>query len=105
MFRGDRIAIAILFIASLGKPIHAASEIPRPPDGKPIQLADLPARALSAAQSELMAEPSGAKAVSFEGQPAYLVEGTNKYDKHLWVVVASDGRILIPVNIWDADDD
>lgn len=41
----------------------------------------------------------------FEGQSAYELEGTNKYDKHLTVVVAADGTILKPVNIWDSDDD
>ncbi len=75
------------------------------PEGKPIALVDVPAPALSAARKELETNPSAAKTVSFEGQPAYLLEGINRYDKHVVVVVGAEGKVLKPVNIWDADDD
>jgi hypothetical protein len=70
-----------------------------------VTLSDVPQSALAAARTELKAKPEGPKIRMFEGQAAFEVEGTNRYSKHLSVVVSADGKILKPVNIWDADDD
>src|SRR5690242_6197513 len=100
-----RIALIALWVALSAEPVHATPERAALPDGPAVQLSDVPAAAIAAARTELEAKPTGAKSVSFEGQPAYLIEATNRYDKHLGVVVSAAGKVLIPVNIWDADDD
>jgi hypothetical protein len=99
-----------LFAAILGLGLAWASpsiaQTPATPkDGTQIQLSEVPKAALAAARKELEAKPTGAKATTFEGQPAYEIEGTNKYDKHLSTVIAPDGKVLVGVNIWEADDD
>ena len=102
---GNRQIAAITLCAALMVGPALAAEEGAWPDGNAVQLSDVPAAALTAARKELEAKPTAAKTVTFEGQPAYLIEGTNRYDKHLAVVVAANGQILKPVNIWDADDD
>jgi hypothetical protein len=74
-------------------------------DGTQIQLSDVPKAALAAARKEPEAKPTAAKTTTFEGQPAFESEGTNKYDKHLSTVIAPDGKVLVGVNIWEADED
>jgi uncharacterized protein YpmB len=70
-----------------------------------IKVSDVPPEIVSIARNELGAKPTDAKAIMFEGQAAYELQGINKYDKHLIVVVGRDGKVLLPVNIWKADDD
>jgi hypothetical protein len=69
------------------------------------QLADIPKAVLSAARKALEAKPTEAETVEFEGQSAYKISGTNRYDKHVFAVLSKDGKVLVPVNIWEADDD
>ena len=103
---GTRRLAQAMGVALLSVSANAAGERGAPPqDEKPVQLAEVPPAVLAAARKELGAKPTSARTVSFEGQLAYLLEATNRYDKHLTVVVAADGTILKPVNIWDADDD
>jgi hypothetical protein len=70
-----------------------------------LKVSDVPPEIVSIARKELGTRPTDAKAVIFEGQTAYELQGTNRYYKHLTVVVSRDGKILKPVSIWEADDD
>jgi hypothetical protein len=99
-------AVLASIVASL---VVAAPGIAAPKDeaddGKSVTLSEVPQPALAAARKELEAKPERAKIRLFGGQTAFEVEGTNRYAKHLSVVVSAEGKILKPVNIWDADDD
>ena len=85
-------------------PCFAADTYPEP-EGNQVRLTDVPSRVLAVARKALEAKPTAARTRTFEGQPAYEIDGTNKYDKHLIVVLGADGKILRPVSIWQADDD
>ena len=98
--------LIVLGALLLSEPLSAAERNDTPlPEGTVVPLSAVPPAVLSTARKQLEAKPTSAKTVSFEGRAAYLLEGTNKYDKHLVVVVAADGTVLKPVNIWEADDD
>jgi uncharacterized protein YcgI (DUF1989 family) len=92
----------LAILATFGCVMPAVAQTATAPQ---LQLADVPKAALNAAQKALETKPTEAETVEFEGQSAYKISGTNRYDKHVFAVVSKDGKVLVPVNIWKADDD
>lgn len=106
MYRAARKSVMAVGAVLLSMPLYAADRSDASlPEGTIVSLSTVPASVLSIARDQLETKPTSAKSVSFEGRSAYLLEGTNRYDKHLAVVVAPDGTVLKPVSIWEADDD
>lgn len=70
-----------------------------------IQISELPRVVFDAARKALRTAPTDAIVKADNGRQTYEVRGTNVYFKRISVVIAADGTIIKPVDIWEDSDD
>jgi hypothetical protein len=71
---------------------------------RPVQVSEVPAKVLSAAQAAMNAWPTEAKVKFVNGRAVYEISGTNAYFKRVSVDVAGDGNVVRGVDPRDLDD-